>query len=137
MRKTKISNKKVQKSKRGTVLKLLGRYKKKFKLGHIKFKVMFVRGKKVKEYYAEVLMRTNRVRIKFNEDLMEQRPQEIQDTVIHELLHVLFYKLMNKMLVLTVNHVRGEEAQKKHEERFCCLEHEIIERLVPVLIDKK
>ncbi len=81
-------------------------------------------------------MRGNKVRIRFNEDLMEQKPEEIQDTVIHELLHVLFYKLMNKIIGVVANNIRDNASQQRHEEKFCCLEHEVIERLVPALINK-
>ena len=134
MPKTKIALKKVQKDKRDKVIKYLKAYQKRFKLSKVKFQILFVRGEKVKNYYAEVLMRGNRVRIRFNEDLMEQRPNEIQDTVIHELLHILLYRLMNNILCVVVNHVSGESNQKKHEEKLCSLEHEVIEKLVSAFI---
>jgi len=118
------------------VLKYLRTYQKKFKLGQIKFKVVYVRGKKVRDYYAEVLMRGNKVRIKFNEDLMEQKPKEIQDTVIHELLHVLFYRIMYKILNVIGANVRVTATQKRYEEKFCKLEHEVIEKLVSAFIGK-
>lgn len=82
-------------------------------------------------------MRGNQVRIKFNEDLMEQKPQEIQDTVVHELLHVLFYKLMNKIVTMINNHVKQIASQKQHEAKLGRLEHEVIERLVSAFLLEK
>jgi hypothetical protein len=137
MRKSKITHKKVQENKRKKVIKYLRYYQKKFKLSHIKFKVIYARGSNVKDFYAEILMNGNRVRIKFNEDLMDQRPQEIQDTVVHELLHVLFYKIMNKIMNVISAHVRGLDIQEKYEEKLCYLEHEVITKLVPNFISKK
>ena len=136
MSKNKASHKKVQKNKRAIVSKYLRDYQKKFKLSLIKFTVSYVRGEKVKDFYAEVLMTGNNVRIRFNEDLMEQRPNEIQDTVVHELLHVLFYKIMNRITNIVNQTLKNDKVKEKQERKFCCLEHEVIEKLVPTLIEK-
>jgi hypothetical protein len=135
MRKIKTSYKAVQKNKRKMVVQYLREFKKKFKLDNIKFKVTYVRGSKVKDFYAEILMTGNRVQIKFNEDLMEQKPQEIQDTVIHELLHVILYKLMTKIISLLNENIKNKDPQKL-EDKLCDLEHEVIEKLVPVFLIK-
>jgi hypothetical protein len=134
MRKVKTAYKKEQKNKRDTVLGYLREYQKKFKLGNIRFTIVYVRGEKVKDYYAEILMRGNRVRIKFNEDLMEKKPQEIKDTVVHELLHVLLYRLMNKIICIIGDNVSKIDSQRKYEEKLCNLEHEVIGKLLPTLI---
>lgn len=136
MPKAQIALKKVQKNKRDRILRYLKRYQKRFKLTDIKFKILFVRGPEVKNYYAEVLMRGKKVRIKFNEDLMEQRPQEMQDTVIHELLHVLLYRLMTRILNIMIEGTHGPDCQKRQEEKLCGLEHEVIEKLVSAFIVK-
>jgi hypothetical protein len=135
MRKIQTSYKAVQKNKRKMVVQYLREFKKKFKLDHIKFKVIYVRGSKVKDFYAEIVMTGNRVKIKFNEDLMEQKPQEIQDTVIHELLHIILYKLMIKIISLLNSNIKNKDPQKL-EDKFYDLEHEVIEKLVPVFLIK-
>lgn len=75
-------------------------------------------------------MRGRRVILCFNEDLMELRPLSVEDTVVHELLHVVFYKLMDKAEAVVRRHVRGAESKRRLENRFDKLEHVAIEKLV-------
>lgn len=75
-------------------------------------------------------MRGNDVVLCFNEDLMDSRPFSVEDTVIHELLHVVLYKLMDKAHAVVNYHVRKVEHKQRLENRLGKLEHAVIDKLV-------
>ena len=82
-------------------------------------------------------MRGNNVRIYFNEDLMDERPSSIKDTVVHELLHVVMYRLVDRAYRL-IRKYRGTESEKRRiERRLEKLEHGIIDRIVPVILRER
>lgn len=76
-------------------------------------------------------MNGKKVKLFFNEDLMESDPSEIHDTVVHELLHVVFYKLMEKTTTIITRYVRRTDVREKLENKICDLEHGVIDRLTP------
>lgn len=115
------------------VLKYVERYKKKFGLNRYCFYVVFSRAEKVKGYYAEVTMDGYRVNMIVNADLMDSYPNSIRDTVIHELLHVVLYRLMRKFDWFTDIKIRQVAERKKLIRQFGKLEHEVIDRLIALL----
>lgn len=133
--KKKIAESCSKKSKgRKKVYALLTQYKKRFRINHLKYKITFVRGKEVADYYAEVTMHGSHVRICFNEDLMDKRPTSLEDTVVHELLHVVMYKLLDKAHAIVKAYVRGASDKQRLENRFEKLEHGIIDKLMPAIM---
>ena len=138
MRKKITAKKKSIRRKKGSnearVFACLREYKKKFRLSDYRFTVKFVRGEKVSDYYAEVLINGKRVRMFINADIMDADPGSIHDTVIHELLHVMFYRLMEKTSNIVESHVRRQVVRAKFEKCLESLEHEIIEKLVPIFV---
>ena len=119
---------------RKKVFVFLREYKKKFGIDCLKYKIKFERGRDVVDYYAEVTMHGNHVGICFNEDLMDKRPSSIEDTVVHELLHVVMYKLLDKAHAVVRTYVRGSSDKRRLENRFEKLEHGIIDRLMPAIM---
>lgn len=131
MAKKKPFRRKKAKNQREKVYQYLAQYKQKFGIGSYKYRVVFVRGEKAKDYYAEALMNGKKVKLFFNEDLMESDPCEIHDTVVHELLHVVFYKMMEKTTNIVTQYVRRADMRKRLENKICDLEHGIIDKLTP------
>lgn len=126
--------KKKQKSNRQKAYHYLQEYKKRFGVEGFKYTLIFVRGEKAKGYYAEVVMTRNKIKMYVNEDLMDADPSAIHDTIVHELLHVVFYKLMDRTTNIITRHVRRAITRKKLELNICGLEHKIIEKLAPAFV---
>lgn len=116
------------------VFRLISEYKKRFGLRGYGFSVKFVRGAEVSDYYAEILIKGRQARLFMNADLMDSDPKSITDTVVHEMLHVLFYHLMNSTGTIVERYVRRATARRKLERKLENLEHDIIERLVPAVL---
>lgn len=131
MAKKKTNRKKKTSNQREKVFKYLAQYKQKLGVANYKYTVVFVRGEKAKDYYAEAVMNGRKIKLLFNEDLMESDPCEIHDTVVHELLHVVFYKLVEKSTNIITQYVRRADMRDRLENKICDLEHEIIDKLTP------
>lgn len=123
-------------ARRRKVIRLLQKYRVRFGISSFKYEVRFVRGEKVADYYAEMNMYGKRVTIVFNEDIMDAKPSTIEDTVIHELLHVVMFKLMDKGESIVRRHIRRNGQRKRLINRMEKLEHVVIDKLVPALIHR-
>lgn len=66
---------------------------------------------------------------------MESAPHEIENTVVHELLHVVLYKLADKASSIVHHYVRRNKVEKKLKKRLEKLEHEIIDKLTPAFTE--
>lgn len=126
--------KKTKKSHRSKVYSYVQEYKKRFGIESYSYKISFVRGEKAKEYYAEVVMTRNKINLYMNEDIMDSDPSSIHDTIVHELIHVVFYKMMDYTTGLIARHVRRALTRKKLELKICKLEHQIIDKLTPAFV---
>lgn len=122
---------KAKSSKREKVCNYLDKYKKRFKICNYRYHIKFVKGEKWINYFAQVSVSGNVVRLWFNEDLMESDPKEIQNTVIHELLHIVLYKITKKSTDIITRYVRKEKIRNKLENKIEDLEHDIIDKLTP------
>jgi len=115
------------------VVKLIKIYRDKFGLRKTVIKIKFSKGKLDNDIYAEVVMKGRVAKIHFNEDLMDKRPEEIENTVVHELLHIVLYKLTDRASWIIQSYVRLRYAREILEDKISNLEHEAIERLIRAL----
>ena len=79
-------------------------------------------------------MTRNKIALSMNEDLMDSDPSSIHDTIVHELLHVVFYKMMDYTTSMIARHVRRALTRKKLELKISKLEHGIIAKLTPAFV---
>lgn len=119
------------------VKRLVKKYQQQLRIKDYTYKYRFVNGKGTENFYAEIFIVGKKVVIYFNQDLLDKQAKSIEDTVIHELLHVVLYKLVDKTTKLINRYVRRKSVRDKVENKLIDLEHETIERIAPSVFKKQ
>lgn len=85
--------------------------------------------------YATVYVdeETRIVDIVFNKKLLKEQPEEIDRTIIHELLHVRFNELSEFVLFLIKTYVKDTKARKTYRNQIDLLAHKNIVALADMV----
>lgn len=106
------------------------------------FYIDLVSSKKIKdldcENYATVSVHEDvrEVCISLNKKLAVRKPDEIDKTLVHELLHVRFSELSILLRLILKSYVKDEKVRKMYKEQFDQLEHKIIIPITDALVEK-
>ena len=117
--------------------KLVKVWSEKLGIGDYKYQIRVVPGSKLKKTYAEVLAdsETREAFITFNKTRMFREPNQIEVTVVHELLHVRFdeaYELSEEIIKSYVKPIKTRRMITKQLDKA---EHKIIVALSDALVN--
>jgi hypothetical protein len=116
-------------------------YAKKLRITGYKFTVN-LKGKRSKDpdfvddnIYAMVTTdeETREVILDVNKTLLEKKPEEVEATVIHELLHVRLNELLNFINLITSKYINDTKARETYEKQIELLEHKIVVSITEAL----
>ena len=87
------------------------------------------------EIYANILVddESREACMRINKDLLKEHPEELDKTIIHELLHVRFAELTSLFALLCKHYVKDDKAKKMYTNQIDRHEHKIIVALVDAL----
>jgi len=90
------------------------------------------------DLYGSVLIdeETRKAIISLNEYYLKKEPEEIDNTLVHELLHVRFSELLSLVTLIIAGHVKDKKAQKTYIDQIERLEHKIIVTLTNAIRKK-
>jgi hypothetical protein len=85
--------------------------------------------------YAMVMTdeETREVVLDINKTLLIEKPEEIDATVVHELLHVRLNELLNFVNLITSKYIKDNKARETYEKQIELLEHKIVVSLTEAL----
>lgn len=85
--------------------------------------------------YAMVMTdeETREVVLDINKTLLLKKPEEIDATVVHELLHVRLNELLNFVNLITSKYIKDTKARETYEKQIELLEHKIVVSLTEAL----
>ena len=85
--------------------------------------------------YATVAIdeETRTVYISLNKKLLVNKPEEIERTIVHELLHVRLNELLNFNSMLMEKYIKNKKAKDTYTRQLDLLEHKIIVSLTEAL----
>lgn len=72
-----------------------------------------------------------------NKDLLKKSPEELDRTVIHELLHVRLAEILSLFSLICKNYVKDEKAKKTYISQISAYEHKIIASLTNAMTKDK
>ena len=130
----KLSKKKLRK-KIDKISKILG-------ISDYTFNLFFVPAKELEKdndnSYANVLVHelTREVFVLLNKSLLEKRPEEIDPTLVHELLHVRFSEMLKLFELIIKLYVKDKKSKKAFTEQLDLIEHKIIVPLTSAILEK-
>jgi hypothetical protein len=116
-------------------------YAKKFRITGYKF-IISLKDKKSKDpafkddnIYAMIITdeETREVILDVNKTLLTEKPEEIEATVIHELLHVRLNELLNFINLIVSKYIKDTKARETYEKQIELLEHKIVVSLTEAL----
>lgn len=116
-------------------------YSKKLGVGDYAFHVNVARRKHSKDKYdtygfVMIDEETREVVMTVNEGLLKKQPYEINNTVVHELLHVRLSELLTFMGVILETYVKDKKARNAYNRQIAQLEHKIIIAVTDALVRK-
>lgn len=114
---------------------LIERWTKILRIQDYKVTIEFVPARKIKNAYARVSTdeETRVVDIEFNKVKLTNEPNEVEKTVIHELLHTRINEYADLMESLVDTHVRNPKTKRLIKRKMNLLEHKIVVALTDAL----
>ncbi len=91
------------------------------------------------DIYANILVDddSREACMQINKDLLKECPEELDRTIIHELLHVRFAEMMSLFSLLCKHYVKDKKAKKMYISQLNGQEHKIIVALTDALTEVK
>ena len=124
------------------VTKKIDRVSKMLGVSDYSFHIIITKSKKPKnkyDVYGSVIIdeETREVVVNINEGMLKKRPDQINNTIVHELLHVRFSELCSLINVILSLYVKDMKAKKAYTRQIEQLEHKIIVALSGALTKRK
>ncbi len=87
------------------------------------------------DVYANILVddESRQVYLQINRDLLKESPEELDKTIIHELLHVRFAEMLALFSLLCKHYVKDDKAKKMYVSQINRHEHKIIVALTDAI----
>ena len=108
-------------------------------IGDYKYSISLVARNKLPkndyDIYANVMVddESREVYMQINRDLLKESPEEIDRTIIHELLHVRFAEMLSLFSLLCKHYVTDDKAKKMYISQINRHEHKIIAALATAM----
>jgi Zn-dependent peptidase ImmA (M78 family) len=130
------------------VKSLVDKWSQKLGLSHYQFRIHLVKPEDLTEIggcrgiesdYAQVITSEEKqeVDIYFNERYLREEPKETENTVVHELLHVLLNDYQEHILDIINSYVSDKNTREMLSRTLERKEHQIVVRMVRSLLDRE
>ena len=123
----------------GLIKKNLELYIKLFGFSEIPLDVNYVGYDEIEGNYAEVEVSEDMptIHLNFNIEKLSKEPKEIEKSVIHELLHVVYWPIRQQLLKVCKNLISDGKVQDLIKDHYRAAEHKIIYMMEEIFVQDK